>query len=100
MTKQIDNMKNKMTKTEKKENPKTFDDYLKQMAPAMKQALPKHMDIERMTRLATTVFRTTPGLREAEMGSVLGAVMQAAQLGLEPGPLGHCYLLPYKNRNK
>ena len=25
-----------------------------------------------------------------------GAVMQAVQLGLEPGLLGHCYILPYK----
>ena len=26
--------------------------------------------------------------------------MQAAQLGLEPGLLGHCYLLPFKNNKK
>lgn len=99
MTKQIEQMKNQITKTPKKNN-KTFEDYLKQMAPAMQQALPKHMDVNRMTRLATTVFRTTPQLREADIGSVLGAIMQAAQLGLEPGPMGHCYLLPFKNKGK
>ncbi|MEO4053404.1 recombination protein RecT [Solibacillus sp. CAU 1738] len=80
--------------------PKTIEDYLKQMAPAMAQALPKHMDIDRVMRLAMTTIRTTPALREADVSSLLGAVMQAAQLGLEPGLMGHCYLLPFKNNKK
>lgn len=82
------------------QKPKTIEDYLKQMAPAMAQALPKHMDVDRLTRLAMTTIRTTPQLREADVASLLGAVMQAAQLGLEPGLLGHCYLLPFKNNKK
>ena len=80
--------------------PKTIEDYLKQMAPAMAQALPKHMDVDRLTRLAMTTIRTTPELKTADLPSLLGAVMQAAQLGLEPGLLGHCYLLPFKNKKK
>ncbi|MTD30184.1 recombination protein RecT [Planomicrobium sp. YIM 101495] len=79
---------------------KTIDDYIKQMAPAMAEALPKHMDIDRLTRLTMTTIRTTPQLKEADVGSLLGAVMQAAQLGLEPGLLGQCYLLPFKNNKK
>ncbi|NIK11165.1 recombination protein RecT [Alkalibacillus almallahensis] len=81
-------------------SPKTIEDYLKKMAPAMEQALPKHMDADRLMRLATTTIRTTPELKQAEVGSLLGAVMQAAQLGLEPGLIGHCYLLPFKNNKK
>lgn len=77
--------------------PKTIEDYLKQMAPAMAEALPKHLSVDRLTRLTMTVIRTTPELRQANPASLLGAVMQAAQLGLEPGLLGHCYLLPFKN---
>ncbi|MFC5587582.1 recombination protein RecT [Sporosarcina soli] len=104
MTKQMDEMKNQMAQTSNnvpaKDKPKTIEDYLKQMAPAMSQALPKHMDIDRLTRIAMTTIRTTPGLREAEVGSLLGAVMQAAQLGLEPGLMGHCYLLPFRNNKK
>ncbi|MFC7364506.1 MULTISPECIES: recombination protein RecT [Bhargavaea] len=80
--------------------PKTIEDYLKQMAPAMAEALPKHMNIDRLTRIALTTIRTTPDLRHADPASLLGAVMQAAQLGLEPGLLGHCYLLPFKNSKK
>jgi len=80
--------------------PKTIEDYLKQMAPAMQEALPKHMDVDRLTRLTLTTIRTTPELRQADVGSLLGGVMQAAQLGLEPGLLGQCYLLPFKNNKK
>lgn len=82
------------------QKPKTIEDYLKQMAPAMAQALPKHMDVDRLMRLAMTTIRTTPALKEADVSSLLGAVMQAAQLGLEPGLMGHCYLLPFKNSKK
>lgn len=82
------------------QKPKTIEDYLKQMAPAMAQALPKHMDVDRLMRLAMTTIRTTPALKEADVSSLLGAVMQAAQLGLEPGLMGHCYLLPFKNNKK
>ncbi|CEI81264.1 recombination and repair protein RecT [Oceanobacillus oncorhynchi] len=82
------------------DKPKTIEDYLKQMAPAMSQALPKHMDVDRLLRLTMTTIRTTPELKKADPGSLLGGVMQAAQLGLEPGLLGQCYLLPFKNNKK
>ncbi|WP_029265752.1 recombination protein RecT [Virgibacillus alimentarius] len=100
---QTEQMKNQMAAKKNnggapaKDKPKTIEDYLKQMAPAMQEALPKHMDKDRLLRLAMTTIRTTPGLREANPASLLGAVMEAAQLGLEPGPMGHCYMLPFKN---
>lgn len=102
----VNEMKNQMAKANgkagapAKDKPKTIEDYLKQMAPAMAEALPKHMDVERLTRLTMTTIRTTPELRKADVGSLLGGVMQAAQLGLEPGLLGQCYLLPFKNNKK
>jgi len=100
----VDQMKNQLAKKNQKapakEKPKTFEGYLKQMAPQMKEALPKHMDVNRLMRIALTTVRTTPELRQCEVGSLLGAVMQAAQLGLEPGLLGQCYLVPFKNNKK
>ncbi|WP_020007369.1 recombination protein RecT [Salinicoccus albus] len=100
-----ESLKNQVATNQKNEvsngnKPKTIGDYIDQMAPAMAQALPKHMSVERMTRMATTVIRTTPQLKEADVASLLGAVMQSAQLGLEPGPMGHCYFLPFKNNKK
>lgn len=68
--------------------------FRKQMA----LALPKTLTAERMTRIVMTEIRKTPALMQCDQASLLGAVMQAAQLGLEPGgALGHCYLLPFGN---
>jgi recombination protein RecT len=60
-------------------------------------ALPKHLSADRMARIALTCFRTTPKLGECDPTSVFAAVIQAAQLGLEPGLNGRCYLIPYGN---
>ncbi len=75
----------------------TIAAYLKKMGPEIEKALPKHMDADRMARIALTTIRTNPKLLECSVPSLLGAVMQAAQLGLEPGLVGHCYLVPFKN---
>lgn len=61
------------------------------------RALPKHMSPDRLARIATTVMRQTPQLGQADPASFLGALMTCAQLGLEPGPLGHAYLVPFRN---
>lgn len=75
----------------------TVRDYLKRMAPEISKALPKHMDADRMARIALTTIRTTPKLLNCNINSLMSGIMQAAQLGLEPGLLGHCYLIPYGN---
>lgn len=64
------------------------------------RALPAHLHSDRMARIALTSFRQTPKLAECEAASVFACIVQAAQLGLEPGLLGHCYLLPFKNNRK
>lgn len=64
-------------------------------------ALPKHMTAERLARIALTEVRKVPALAKCDQASFLAAIMQCAQLGLEPGgALGHAYLLPYENRKK
>lgn len=73
----------------------TIAAYLKKMGPEIEKALPKHMDADRLGRIALTTIRTTPKLLECNLPSLMGAVMQAAQLGLEPGLIGHCYIIPY-----
>lgn len=77
---------------------KTIGDLFEQMKPAIAQAIPKHMTPERLLRIATTSIRTNPKLKVCTPESLLGAVMQCAQLGLEPSVLGHAYLIPYKNK--
>lgn len=65
------------------------------MRPQIARALPRHMDPDRLARVAMTVLRQTPQLGQCTPESFLGALMTCAQLGLEPGPLGHAYLVPY-----
>lgn len=73
--------------------------------PKIKQqmalALPKHMTAGRLARIALTEVRKVPKLAQCDQTSFLGAIMQAASLGLEPGgALGHCYLIPFENRRQ
>ncbi len=64
-------------------------------------ALPRHMTADRLARIALTEIRKVPKLAQADPVSLLGAVIQCAQLGLEPGnALGHAYLLPFDKREK
>lgn len=66
------------------------------MQAQIRAALPRHMTPERLARIVTTEIRKVPKLAECTPVSFFGAVIQCAQLGLEPGnALGHAYLLPY-----
>jgi len=64
------------------------------MRGELERAAPKHFDADKLLRVALTTIRRTPGLERASTESLLGALMLSAQLGLEPGPLGHVYLTP------
>lgn len=82
-------------KTQLEQKQDTLAKHIERMKPEMARALPRHMDPERIARIATTVMRRTPKLAQCTPASFLGALMTCAQLGLEPGPLGHAYLVPY-----
>lgn len=74
---------------------------LKMMAPQIQRALPKHMNADRIARLALTAVRNTPKLLQTDQQSFLAALMQSSQLGLEPNtPLGQAYLIPYGNQTQ
>ena len=70
---------------------------LEQLKPEIQRALPAHMSADRLARIALTEIRRNPKLLECDRTSLLGAVMLSAQLGLEPGPLGYCWLIPRYN---
>lgn len=74
----------------------TLNALLKRMGPEIQRALPKHLDADRIARIALTAVRTTPKLLECDQTSFLAAIMQSAQLGVEPNTgLGQAYLIPY-----
>lgn len=75
--------------------------YVTAMQSGIAKALPSVMTPERFTRIVLTTLSTTPKLNECTPNSFLGAMMTAAQLGLEPNtPLGQAYLIPYMNKGK
>ena len=67
-------------------------DWLK---PALKSALPRHLTPDRMARVILTEFRRNPQLLNCSRESLAGAILTAAQVGLEPGVVGQCWLIPY-----
>jgi recombination protein RecT len=93
MTQMKQNQKTNLINT----NQKTIAGLLEQMKGEISRCLPKHLTPERMTRIALTELRKTPKLQECDPMSFIAAIMQAAQLGLEPGILGSCYLIPFYN---
>ena len=81
--------------------PETIKDWIDQMAPEIKRALPSVITPERFTRIAVSAVSNNPMLAECTPKSFVAALMNAAQLGLEPNtPLGQAYLIPFKNNAK
>jgi recombination protein RecT len=74
-----------------------FQGLLEKQKPQFAMALPKHLNPDRMCRLAMTSFTQTPKLLECEPKSVIGSIITACQLGLEIGVNGQGYLVPYGN---
>lgn len=79
------------------EVPKTFPAMLEKFKGEIKRALPSHLNGDRMARIALTSFRSNPKLGQCDPRSVFASIIVASQLGLEPGVMGQCYLIPYKN---
>lgn len=77
---------------------KTVRDLIERQKPELARALGDATGVERFARIVETELRRVPKLYECDPASLLGAMMLAAQLGLEPGPLGHVYLVPFAKR--
>lgn len=76
----------------------TMQQYIKQMQSEIRKALPSVITPERFTRIVLSALSTNPKLAETTPQSFLGAMMTAAQLGVEPNtPLGQAYLIPFWN---
>jgi recombination protein RecT len=78
----------------------TFPAMLEKHKGEIARALPKHIDPDRMARIALTAFRQTPLLAECEPRSVFAAVIQSSQLGLEVGLMGEAHLVPFGKSKK
>lgn len=76
----------------------TLATLLKDRKDSIAQLVPKHLEPERLMRVAVNCVAKTPGLQKCTPTSLLQSVLVAAELGLEPGgALGHLYLVPFGN---
>lgn len=92
-----------MQQPAKKPMPETIQGMLRdsRFTSQIARALPKHITPDRITRIALTEVNKTPSLNKCTPFTLFGAIVQAAQLGLElGGSLGHAYLVPFKKNFK
>ena len=63
------------------------------------RAVPKHIDPERLVRVALTACVQNPKLLNCTRESLMQATLQSASLGLMPdGIMGQAYLIPYADK--
>ena len=78
--------------------PITSRELLLKAKDALASVLPKHLNADRILRMANFALSQSEGLRECHPQTVLAATMKAAALGLDVGgALGHAYLVPHRN---
>lgn len=74
---------------------------LKTKQAEIAKMLPKHLNAERLLKVAQIAATTTPALAKCDVASLIGAIGQCAQMGLEPNTvLGHAYLVPFNTKRK
>ena len=76
----------------------TIVQFVQSYAPQIREALPAHITTDRFLRLLLNEMRKTPDLQRCTPESVIGAMLTASSLGLEFGPNGECYMLPFENK--
>lgn len=74
----------------------TIADFFDKRKGELAKALPSHVSIDRLLRIATSTIQRNPKLATATMPSLLAGVVISSQLGLELNtPLGQAWLIPY-----
>ena len=87
-----------VTKTDKE---MTLKDWLQapRFPSEQQRAAPRGVQASRFARVVESMLNDQKStIANCELRSVLNAVMICAQTGLEPGPLGHAAIVPYKGR--
>lgn len=84
-----------------KEKISTVRDMILKSKDQISAALPRHMNADRFMRVAMTQVQRNPALLDCERTSLIGAIIQSAQLGLETDSItGQAHLVPYWNGKK
>ncbi|UGB46957.1 recombinase RecT [Frateuria edaphi] len=84
--------------TQGKPNGAQLASFLEKHKAQFAAALPKHLNPDRMIRLALTAFNSNKAIQNCDMNSIAASIITASQLGLEIGVAGQAYLVPYKGK--
>jgi recombination protein RecT len=77
--------------------PLTIHALLEKQKPQIAMALPKHLDPDRMMRVALTTINKNPKLGSCTQASLLACIMDCAALGIEPDNR-RAHLIPYGDK--
>ncbi len=99
MTKTTDTapLKDELERQAQPNGQKDVLDLIDRNAPELDKLLGPSLTVEQFKTAAMTYLRMQPKLYECNPYSVVGGLRLGAQLGLSLGPLGHFYLVPFKN---
>ena len=84
----------------KKANIVTVYDFLEAKRDLIAKVLPNTITPERLIGIFSMLVKSSPELTACSQSSLIGAVIQTVQLGLQPGNIGHCYYVPFNNKKK
>jgi recombination protein RecT len=84
-----------------KEGRITLSSFVEKNWQVISRAIPKEIDRGRFLNVALNMIDSMPQLGKADMASVVTALTQCSQLGLEPdNVLGMAYIIPFWNSKK
>ena len=76
----------------------SIEQALEARADLLRKVLPKHLTPERLIKVALLARSRSPQLLQCTTESLVRAVLQCAEMGLEPsGSIGGAHLVPFKN---
>ena len=76
----------------------SVQDFMEKQRDLICKVLPKTITPERLLGIFTMILKSSPAIAKCSQKSLIGAVIQTAQLGLQPGNIGHVYLVPFNNK--
>jgi len=76
----------------------TVMDFLEKQRDLIARVLPKTITPDRMIGIFMMILKSSPALTKCSHQSLIGAVIQTTQLGLQVGNIGYVYLVPFNNR--
>ena len=77
---------------------RTVFDFLEQKRDLIARSLPNTITPDRLIGIFTMILKGSPALAQCSQQSLIAAVIQTVQLGLQPGNIGHVYLVPFRNK--